>query len=190
MSASKLACVIVIAAGVCVAAAKIKVRADFDKQFDFKSVRTWAWHKDGPGEVKMARSSQDDPAPIQRRVEPPMVDAVTKELAARKLTLDQNAPDIRLHYYVLVTVGFDTQTTGQFLPAVPEWGVPPFTASTMSYSIMQTGSIVLDVVSTKLDRVVWRGIAQSELDQSSCDAEREARIREAVRELIKKLPGK
>jgi hypothetical protein len=55
---------------------------------------------------------------------------------------------------------------------------------------MQTGSIVLDAVSTKLDRVVWRGIAQSEIEQTNTDAERNARIREAVRDLIKKLPLK
>jgi hypothetical protein len=190
MKALKFVCAGVIAATVCVGAAKIKTRADADPQFDFKTVRTWAWHKDGPGEVKMARSSEDDPKAIQRRVEPTLVDAVTKELASRKLTPDQTAPDVRFHYYVLVTVGFDTQSTGQFLPAVPEWGIPPFTGATMSYNIIQTGSIVLDVVSTRLDAVVWRGIAQSELEQTSSDAERSARIREAVRDLIKKLPVK
>jgi hypothetical protein len=190
MNAVKLFCVGVIAATVCVAAAKIKTRADSDPKFDFKIVRTWAWHQDGPGEVKMAVSSKDDPAAIQRRVGPTIVDSITKELGSRKLTMDQTAPDLRFHYYLLITVGFDTQTTGQFLPAVPEWGIPPFNGATMSYNIMQTGSIVLDAISTKLDRVVWRGVAQSEIEQANSDEERNARIREAVRDLIKKLPVK
>ena len=68
MKAVKLVCAGVVAATVCVGAAKIKTRADADPKFDFKTVHTWAWHKDGPGEVKMARISQDDPAAIQRHL--------------------------------------------------------------------------------------------------------------------------
>ena len=92
---------------------------------------------------------------------------------------------------MLVTVGFDTQTTGQFLPAVPEWGIPPFTGATMSLQHHTDRFDRPDVVSTRLDAVVWRGIAQSEpRSETNSDAERNARIREAVRDLIKKLPAK
>jgi uncharacterized protein DUF4136 len=170
--------------------AKIKVHADADPAFDFRALRTWAWHEDGPGEVKMARSAEDDPAPIQRRFGPTIVGAVTRELAARKLTAVSDSPDARMHYYLLITVGFDTQQTGQFLPSVPAWGVPPFVPATMSYSIIQTGAIVLDVVSTRLARVVWRGVAQTEIEQQRNDDERDARIREAVRDLVRRFPSK
>ncbi len=98
----------------------------------------------------MARSSQDDPVPIQRRFGPTIETAVAKELAARKLTPVTDAPDVRFHYYLLVTVGFDTQTTGQFLPPVMDWGIPIFTPSTSSYKITQNGALVLDAVSSKL----------------------------------------
>jgi len=185
-----VACAGAIAATLTVGAARIKVHADADPAFDFRTVRTWAWHDDGPGEVKMARSADDDPAPIQRRFGPTIADAVAHELAARKLTLVTDAPDVRAHYYLLITVGFDTQQRGQFLPSVPAWGVPPFAPATMSYSIIQTGSIVLDVTSTRLARVVWRGVAQTEIEQQRSDEERDVRVREAIRDLIKKFPSK
>ena len=62
--------------------------------------------------------------------------------------------------------------------------------ATMSLDIIQRGSLVLDVVSTSLARVVWRGVAQTDIDQSKTDAQRNALIREAVHDLVKKLPGK
>jgi len=172
-------------------AAKVKVRADQDKQFDFKSVQTWGWDATEAGDVKMARSSEDDPAPIKRRFGPTIVDAVARELAARGLeAASAGTPDLRFHYYLLVTVGTETQTLGQFLPTVPEWGLPPFAPQATSFNIIQTGSLVLDAVSEKAGRVVWRGIAQTEIDEMRSDAQRDTRIGEVVRELVKRFPRK
>ena len=62
---------------------------------------------------------------------------------------------------MLITIGTDAQTIGQFLPAVAAWGVPPFTGATQSYSVIEQGSLVLDISANK--EVVWRGIGQAEL---------------------------
>jgi hypothetical protein len=97
-------------------------------------------------------------------------------------------PDMRVHYYVLVTVGFATQTVGQFLPNVTEWGIPPYTPATSSFDIVQHGALILDLVSTKADHVVWRGIAEGDIDKIKDDAERDKMIREGVRDLVKKIP--
>lgn len=39
----------------------VDVRVEFDRKFDFKKVRTWAWNPAGAGGVKMARTVYDDP---------------------------------------------------------------------------------------------------------------------------------
>ena len=174
------------------AAAKLKARADFDRSFDFKSLQTWAWDAAGPGEVKLARASDDDPEVVRRRVEPTLVAAVEKEMAAsgfKKAAADA-VPDARVHYYVLVTVGTATQTMGQFLPTITEWGIPPYVPATQSFEIVQRGAIVLDVVSTKVSHVVFRGIAEGDIDKIKNDGERDAMIRDGIRDLVKKLPRK
>ena len=79
---------------------------------------------------------------------------------------------------------------GQFLPAVPLWGVPPFSAATQSLDIITRGSLVLDAVSTSLDRVVWRGVAQTDVDYARSESERDAIIRDAAHELVKRIPFK
>jgi hypothetical protein len=172
--------------------AKIKTRAESDPQFSFAGVRTWAWTPAGSGDVYVARSSEDDAAPVKKRVDPVITAALTREMGLRGLTAPAAAaaPDITIHYYLLVTVGMDTQTVGQFLPAVAAWGVPPFAPATQSLEIITRGSIVLDATSTKLGRVVWRGVAQTDVDTAQSDAKRDAIIGEAAHELVKRLPLK
>jgi hypothetical protein len=179
-----------VAASVLLQGAKVNLRADYDKQFDFRAVKTWGWDIEEKGDVKMARSAEDDPAAIKRQFGPTIVDAITNELNQRGLspTDASKAPDLRFHYYLLVTVGVNAQTAGQFLPAVPEWGLPPFTAQTTAFSIVQTGSLVLDAVSPTVGRVVWRSIAQTEIETERTDDQRHKRLREVVRELVKRLP--
>jgi hypothetical protein len=179
-------CAVVVLQG-----AKIKTRAESDPKFNFSDVKTWAWHPDGAGDVIMARTSEDDPAPVKKRIEPVLVAAVARELGLRGLTLASTGqPDLTVHYYLLVTVGMDAQVMGQFLPAVPEWGVPPFTPATQSLNVVTRGSVVLDCVSTALGRVVWRGVAQTDVDVARSETERDAIIRDAARELVKRIPLK
>lgn len=179
-------CAAVVAEG-----AKIKTQAQGDPKFDFSPVKTWAWDPAGGGDVLLARAADDDPAVIKKRVDPVITAAVERELTGRGLArVTTGSPDITVHYYLLVTVGFATQEMGQFLPAVPLWGVPPFAPSTSSLNIIQRGSIVLDAVSTSLARVVWRGVSQTDIDKIKNDAERDRVINESVRDLVKKLPLK
>jgi Domain of unknown function (DUF4136) len=189
----KLTCAVTaVAAVLCsgaLSAAKIKINVQSAPKYDGAGLKTWAWATDGPGQVIMARSSKDDPAPIEKTFGPTMVDAIAKEMGARGLTAgDVKTADVHAHYYLLIAVGFNTQQFGQFLPAVPEWGIPPFSGGNQAYEIISTGSLVLDLISTSAKRIVWRGIAQAEIDSEKTDEQRHARIREAVHELMQKYP--
>ncbi|HEY7449143.1 MAG TPA: DUF4136 domain-containing protein [Vicinamibacterales bacterium] len=169
-------------------AAGVDTRAEHDKKFDFAKVRTWAWNPMGPGQVKMARTPDDDPEAVRQRAEPIIKESVEAELARRKFQLTTANPDLTLTYYLLLTVGTSSQTLGQFLPPVAEWGLPPFTPQTQSLSVAERGSLVLDLSSN--DRVVWRGIAQAKIDWEDDNARRTALLREAVRDLLKRFPPK
>jgi hypothetical protein len=181
-----------LCAGVLLQAAKIKTRAEADPQFSFAGVRTWAWTPSGSGDVYVARSSTDEAAPVKKRVDPVITAALTREMGLRGLTAPAAAqpPDITIHYYLLVTIGMDAQVFGQFLPTVPEWGVPPFAPATQSLEIITRGSLVLDATSSTLGRVVWRGVSQTDVDTAQSDAKRDAIIADAAHELVKRLPLK
>lgn len=164
----------------------VDVRVDHDKTFDFRPVRTWAWNPGAPGEVKMARTQEDDPEAMKRKAEPWILDAVMTEMTRRGLQKAVSEPDLTLTYYLLLTTNMTGQTVGQFLPSTAAWGLPPFTQSTQSLTMMNQGALVLDL--SAKDAVVWRGVAQAKIAFDADDKKREALLREGVRDLLRRYP--
>ena len=175
---------------VAVGSGAVKVHTQFDKTFDFSKVRSWAWNDKGAGQVLMARTADDNSEAVKQIVEPVIKEAVAAELPGRGVQpAAAGAPaDAEVTYYLMVTVGTQTQQMGQFLPAVPEWGLPPLAGPAQSYKIVQEGSLVLDVSAN--NEVVWRGVGQAEVKPGTAPDKRNARIREAVRDILKKYPPK
>ena len=173
-------------------AAKIKVRAEQDRDFDFAAVRTWAWDSHA-GRVIMARTATDDPVALKARIDPLIRQSVQVEMAKKGLQEATGTADVHLDYYVLVTLDASGHTMGQFLPAVPYWGLPPFPPATTSLNMVTKGSLILDAMSPGKagDReVVWRGVAQSTVSDMDPPETRESRLREATAELIERFPLK
>jgi hypothetical protein len=174
-------------------AAKIKVQAAGDPNFDFAAVKTWAWDADA-GEVVMARTPKDDPAPVKAFADPRIRKYVGEALTKiGRVEQTNGMPDVQLHYYVLVTIQSNSQYMGQFLPSTTYWGMPPFDAGTSSLEVLTKGALVVDALlpGDKDKRsVVWRGIAQSTLEWAEKEDVRDKRLREAANELIKKFPLK
>ena len=119
-----MAVAMALALGDQVMLARVDVRVEFDKTFDFKPVQTWGWNPAGPGEIKMARSQYDDPDAMKRKAEPLILSAMATETASRGLRLATSAPDLTATYYLLLTTNMSTQEMGQFLPATVAWGHP------------------------------------------------------------------
>jgi Domain of unknown function (DUF4136) len=181
---------IVLAAGLA-HAAKIKVRAQGDKKYDFAAVRTWDWDQPTPGKVIALRTQDDDPEALRQRFESTVMEAFTAQMQQRGLTRgSQSSPALKATYYLIVKFSSSAQEMGQFLPATTFWGLPPFAQATTSFKVVQEGSLVLDLASPARETVVWRGIAETEIELSKTDDERKARIRDAARMILEKFPKK
>ena len=164
----------------------IDVKINHDKAFDFSAAQTWTWSAQ-PGDVKMARTQEDDPEAMRKIAEPVIISAVENEMARRGLKQAPDAPLV-VTYYLLLTVSTSAQTVGQFLPAVTQWGVPPYAPATQSLEMMNHGSLVLDI--TAKDVIVWRGVADAKIKRETDTQKREELLREAVRDLLKSFPPK
>jgi hypothetical protein len=165
----------------------VDVTVDFDKAFDFKSARTWAWKADEPGAVRMARTQDDDPEAARARAEPIIMAAVAAELERRGLQRATGTPDLTVGYFLLLSTNLSAQTVGHYLPSVTEWALPPFNRGTQSLTLLNRGSLVLDV--TAKQAIVWRGVANANIKVDADDRAREALIREAVRDLLRRFPA-
>ena len=120
--------------------------------------------------------------------DPIIVDAVGTEMARLKLQPAASNPDLIVRYFLLLSTNQTAQTMGQFLPGTVAWGLPPFEQTTQSLKIMNQGSLVLDLAGR--GSVVWRGVAQAKLKFDTDPKKREAILREAVSDLLKKFPPK
>jgi hypothetical protein len=182
---------LLIALGTTIAIAGVKVQSQRDPAFDFSRLKTWAWNPSGPGSVKVWVTADSKSEPVQRQYEPVIMQAVEDELARRGFTRASGTqPDFNVTYYVLVTLGSASQEMGQFLPAVTQWGLPPFTPQTTALRVYPQGTLVLDIASPDPMSVVWRAVAQAEVDLEKTDAERAARIQNVVRDVVAKVPRK
>jgi len=150
--------------------ARIKVQSDFDPNADFTTLKSWAWPPDGPGQMKMALTKDDDPEVPRKRFEPVIVAAVEEAMAKK---------------------GFAKAAAGgQFIPGTMEWGIPPFEGRTQSLKIYEQGTLVLDVMTPDGKKPIWRAIARAELNRERADAERDKNLRGAVFDLVKEFPPK
>jgi len=181
----------ILALAAAVVQAGVKVRADFDKDYDFSKVRTFGWDAAGAGEVKLLMKEGGDPEQIRARWEPTIKDAVERELTKRGLVpATTGTPDIVMHYYFLSGPNSESQFRGQFVGAVPPWGLPDFEMTTTSFKIFEQGTLVLDFIDGPKRQIVWRGVAEAEVNRQNSPAKRDQRLREAVGELLKKYPPK
>ena len=170
--------------------ADMKVKTDHDPAFDFKKARTWAWNAQEPGRVITARTANDNPEEIKSRAEPIIMEAVSAEMARRKVLEPATGgpPDLTMAYSLLLTLGSQSQQMGQFVPSTLEWGIVPFSGATQSLRGFEQGSLLLDM--SARGAIVWRGLAQAEIKPGMPQDKRTQLIREAVRDLLAKYPPK
>jgi len=186
-----LAAVVAVALATAGLQAGIKVKVEFDKEYDFTKVRTFGWHPDGAGEVKLLIREGGDPEAIRTRWEPTIKDAVEQGLAKGGIVpATSGTPDLFIHYYFLSGPNSESQYRGQFIGAVPPWGVPDFEMTTSSLKIFEQGTLILDISDGPKRQIAWRGIASAEVNRQNSAAKRDQRLREAVGELLKKFPPK
>ena len=180
------AALIALAAGE--ALARVKVKIEFDKAFDFTPVTTWAWDAAGYGDVMMARTANDHADAMKKRAEPIILDAVAAEMSRRKIGRAAADAHVTVRYYLLLSNNMSAQTVGQFLPGTTAWAVPPFAQATQSLEMQNSGSLVLDI--SAKGAVVWRGVAQTAIKMDATQQKREALLREGVRDLLQRFPPK
>jgi hypothetical protein len=170
------------------ALARVSVKVEFDKAFDFTAVSTWDWDAASRGDVIMARTVHDNAELMKERAEPIILDAVATEMPRRKMTRAAADPHVTIRYYLLLTTNMSAQTIGQFLPGTTAWAVPPFAQATQSLEMLNQGSLVLDI--SAKGAVVWRGVAQTNIKLDATAEKRESLLREGVRDLLRRFPPK
>jgi hypothetical protein len=159
--------------------ATMSVSAHVERGLDFAQYRTYDW---GPPDALPVGDPRLDKNPFfQDRFQ----GAVERQLAARGFAITTSGtPDLRIHYHASTTRRIDASRVDL------QYGYCYDESCRAKYVEYEAGTLVLDVVDSRTNRVIWRGWAQNSLEGVLDDRDRLARnIDEAVKRMIDRLPG-
>ena len=154
-----------------------KVQVDVDKTVNFANFKTYSW---------AAGTAARNPF-----VSKLIVEAIERELSSRGLTKSDDNPDFKVT--VMAAVGMDLQAIG------PTWNNVNYRTwggytNPAAMATIPTGTLIIDLVETKNNYSVFRGVAKETLNSgptanAAADAKSvEKVVNKAVSKIFKKYP--
>ncbi len=162
--------------------ATVAVSTDYDRSLDFGRYRTFAWLEEKQpltGDVRLDNSL------LHTRLR----EAVDEVLAAAGFEKTSSGkPDFRVGYHLSVEQRIDVSTLESHYGYGPGWNRVGYGPPTTVVTEYEQGTLLIDVVDTSEDRLVWRGSAEGRVRESATPEEREARMREVVASVLADFP--
>ena len=110
--------------------------------------------------------------------------AIERQLVARGLVHAEGTPDLLVHFHASVTQEVNANDADYKL------GYNPGSEDNPRPSVFDAGSLTIDVIDTRTNRLVWRGWADRSFDSEIDDQPRlERRIDAAVAHILQRLPS-
>lgn len=158
--------------------ATMMVSSHVERHVDFAQYRTYDWGL--PDALPTGDPRLDDNPFFNDH----MQGAVEKQLAARGLVLfSAGTPDLLIHYHASVNQRLDVDRVDR------EYGYCYGEDCTGRVVEYEAGTLILDVVDSRTNRVVWRGWAQDSFDGVIDNRDRLARvINRAVEQMLARFP--
>lgn len=156
---------------------EIQVQTDFDPDYDLWTYKTFDWgQKNNIEEGK-------NPFHYNELNDKRIKSAVQSQLASRGYRLTEVNPDLILHYHIIVKDKSVLATEPHGYTYSSYW----MRMETHIYAYRE-GTLILDLMDSKTNNLIWRGWAVSPLDSSYKPAEIEKLINTAVAKVFKKFP--
>ena len=163
-----------------VSCSSIRVAADYDKEADFNSYKTFAFFKTG---IDKAEISDLDKRRILRAIE--------SELLAKGFTKSEN-PDMLVSIFTKsqqrVDVYNNTWGWGGYGPGWggygPGWGYGFYNQPNVS--VKSEGTLFIDLIDMEKKELIWQGMGTGYISQKT--DKKEAQIKEFVQKIMEKYP--
>ncbi len=161
--------------GVAACATTMTVSSHVDRGADFARYHTYAW---GPADLLPTGDPRLDANPFFKDY---LQGEVEKQLAARRIQGPSGTPDLLIHYHANISQRLDVSGVDTSRGYAYE-GL----GSVREY---EGGTIVLDLVDARTQRVIWRGWAQDAAANMLANKDAMAKkVREAVTRMLATLP--
>jgi Domain of unknown function (DUF4136) len=159
-------------------ATTMAVSSHVERGINFARYHTYDW---GPADALPTGDPRLDRNPFFKdHVE----GAVEKQLAARGLEMSASGtPDLLIHYHASINERLDVNRVDR------RYGYCYGADCPSDVVVYEAGTLVLDIVDTRTNRVIWRGWAQETVEGVLDNEDKMARqINEAVTRMLARLP--
>ena len=142
----------------------LKVTADYDKNADFTSFKTF--------NIKTYQSGEMESTPLSMMTVSFIEEAIIDELMGRGYTLSDN-PDIEVYYYVKLSEETKLSTTrvsgGMYAGRPYYYGYYGAYTYYDTYQVIDytEGALIIELVDNVKDRALWQGIGTKSVTQES-----------------------
>ena len=157
----------------------IQVSQDWDPGAKLSALRSWTWQ---PGYPQKTGDPRLDSDLLNERIRT----ALESGLAAKGFTRAESAEqaDFTVAWHVAIQDKLDARTMYTGYGPYRGWGG----GATTVVDQYEVGTLLVDFVSPATRQVIWRGTAQSRVQESRDPQERQARIDAAVDKLLAQFP--
>lgn len=162
-------------------ATAMNVSSHVERGLDFASYRSYDW---GPADALPTGDPRLDGNPFFKDH---VQGAIEKGLAARGLERSPASavPDLLIHYHANIRQRMDVNRVDR------EYGYCYGQDCPVKVFDVESGTLVLDIVDARTNRVIWRGWAQHRVEDMLENPDRMAeRIDEAVSRMLQRLPAR
>jgi hypothetical protein len=156
---------------------QVTIRTEYDHNVNFPKVGTYTWLNRPP-------SIPDDPRINRTNLDLRVRDAVDKDLRSKGyecMGLGYKV-DFLVTYHAVLDKGFNASAAGE------AYGYKSAISGAPANEEVEKGSLVIDIVDPNTKRLIWRGIAQADIDFTASEAVKRERLYEAVRRILKQFP--
>jgi hypothetical protein len=155
----------------------IAIHTDYDPDYDLWTFRTFDWGQ------KVNIEEGQNPLHYNELNDKRIKSAVQDQMSTRGYLLTDTRPDLILHYHIIVKDKSTLVTDGYGYNYGPYW-----TRMETNLYTYREGTLILDLMDTNTNRLVWRGWAVSPLESSYTPEKIDRLIRTAVARIFKKFP--
>lgn len=158
--------------------ATIEVRTAHDPKATFPKQGSYAWV---PGPSDLPKDPRIDNAQLEARVRR----AVADGLAERGYRLSNSERPVML-------VGFHVVLDESLKPSIAsrKYGYGPGLWGDSLGPDFERGSLILDILDPETKKLIWRGIAEADLDLTVSEDKKQKHAHQAVRQMLKQFPPK
>lgn len=159
-------------------ATTMTISSHVERGLDMSRYRTYDW---GPADALPTGDPRLDKSPFfQDHMQGAVEKAFARKGVERVVSAD---PDLLVHYHANIARRFDVNTVDR------RFGYCSGSGCGTGVSEYEAGTLVLDIVDARTNRVIWRGWAQDSIERALNDPDRMAeQIDEAVTRMMAMFP--